>query len=190
MDAPDSPLGASGGMPPPPPPPSTVGGPGSSLNPKLVIAIIVAVLVVVAVAVYFLLLKKPSPAPVVIPQPKFTPTPSPSSGLSPTEQVATLKPETGKSGSGEASRSVVPGRFVLTVTAELPDPGQGKFYQVWLIRPTSAAQFAAGQLKQSGNRWVLTLDQTRDASAYSNVMVTLETVDDQKPETKILTGSF
>ncbi len=178
-------------MPPSsPPPPPPIDGPGNSLNPKLVIAIIVGVLIVVAVAAYFLLLKKPTPAPVVIPQPKFTPTPSPSSGLNPTEQVATLKPEAGKSGTGEASRSVVPGRFVLTVTAELPDPGQGKFYEVWLIRPATESQFSAGQLKQSGNRWVLTLDQTRDASAYSNVMVTLETVDDKKPETKILSGSF
>lgn len=182
-------------MPPtPPPPPPPIGGPG--LNPKLVIAIIAAVLIVVAIAAYFLLLKKPTPQPVVIPAPKFTPSASPSSGLNPTEQVATLKPEAGKSGSGEASRSVLPGRFVLTVTAELPDPGQGKSYAVWLVRPEPLAQFSAGQLKQSGNRWILTLDQTRDASTYSTVTVTLQTTGqdvsppNQVPGTKILTGSF
>jgi hypothetical protein len=148
------------------------------------------VLILVAIAAYFLLLKKPEPQPSVIPVPSSTPTPSPSSSLNPTDQVAALKPEAGITGSGEASRSVSPGRFVVTVTAELPDPGQGKFYEVWLIRPTPEAEFSIGQLKKSGNRWVLTLDQTRDASAYTNVMVTSEAVDDKKPETKVLTGSF
>ncbi len=143
-----------------------------------------------AVAAYFLLLRQPEPQPVVIPEPSFTPTPSPSSSLNPTDQVANLKAEPGITGSGEASRSASPGRFVVTVTAELPDPGEGKFYEVWLVRPEPAAQFSIGQLKKSGERWVLTLDQTRDATDYSNVMVTLETVEDKQPETKVLTGSF
>lgn len=158
------------------------------MNPKLVVAIIAAVLIAAAVAAYFLLLRQPAPSPVVIPLPSLTP--SPSSSLAPTDQIATLKTEPGITGSGEASRSATPGRFVLTVTAELPDPGEGKFYEVWLVRPDPAGQFSIGQLKKSGDRWVLTLDQTRDASVYSNVMVTQETVDDKKPETKVLTGSF
>lgn len=162
------------------------------MNPKLV-ALIVALVVVVAIAVaaWFLFLK-PKPEPVATPLPVETvePTPSPSSSLSPGDQVAQLRAEPGYEGSGEASRSVSPGRFVLTVSATLPELPTGKSYQVWLVRKTPFAQFPAGNLSKSGDRWVMTLDQTRDASEYAEVVITQEATLDQQPETRILGGTF
>ncbi len=171
---------------PPIPPPSG----GRKINPKLLMALAVAVVLglAAATAIYFLGQSSPTPTPVATPV-RRTPSPSPS-GLKPGQQVAVLKAASGYQGSGEAARSAAPGRFVLTVTAQLPDTAGGGFYQVWLVRPSPFAQFPVGKLTKQGNRWVFTLDQTRDASDYRDVMVTLERTDDKTPETRVLTGSF
>ena len=162
------------------------------MNPKVVALIVAAVIILglAAAAWYFFLKPKPATPSAVIPVATETPSPSPSSSLKPGDQVAVLKPESGQQGSGEASRSVTPSRFVMTVTAQLPNPPAGKSYQVWLVRKTPFAQFPAGNLAQSGGRWVMTLDQTRDASPYSEVVVTLEATLDTQMETRVLTGAF
>lgn len=163
------------------------------MNPKVVgLIIAIVVLLGIAAAVWFFFLRPSEPEASSTPLPVETidVTPSPTASLNPGDQVAVLRPEQGQSGGGEASRSVSPGRFVLTVAAELPDLEAGKSYQVWLVRREPFAQFPAGNLSKSGNRWVMTLDQTRDASEYAEVVVTLESTLDTQPETRVLVGTF
>ena len=162
------------------------------LNPRTLIVTAVTALVVLAgaVAAYAVLGMNKKPPAVAPPIVEETPTPSPSSSLNPTDHVAVLKAIEGYKGSGEATRSVKPGRFVLTVSVTLPDPGTGKFYEVYLVRSNPAGSFSAGKLTKQGSKWVMTLDQIRDASVYREVFVTLETKDDKQMETRVLTGSF
>lgn len=133
-------------------------------------------------------------APEITPPPETeaSPSPSPSGLLTPGEQVAQLEPLGAAVGdvSGEAARSTADGRFVLAVSVDLPDPPAGSFYEVFLVHPVSESRFSAGKLYQVGDRWVMTLDQARDASEYSQVLVTQETRDDGEAEETILTGTF
>jgi anti-sigma-K factor RskA len=172
-------------------PEATPPTPGGGLNPKLIAAIAAAVIVVggAAAGAYFLTRPKPQPAPVTVPV-EETPSPEPTESLKPGQDVAPLKPIEGYQGVGEASRSVTPGRFVLTVSATLPDPPAGKFYEVYLVRKTPAGQFAAGKLTKEAEKWVFTLDQARDASAYAEVLISLEAKDDKQPEIRVLSGTF
>lgn len=124
--------------------------------------------------------------------PPAGPSPSPTASLSPNQQVAVLEPLGEASGdvTGEAARSTAGGRFVLAVSAALPDPAADSFYEVFLIHPVSQTQFSAGKLVKVGDRWVMTLDQARDASDYRQVIVTSESKDDGTPEDTVLTGQF
>lgn len=140
-------------------------------------------------AYYFLTKDKPAPAPVE-PISVVTPSASPSPSGAPGERIAQLKPVGNVSGDGTAVRSISNGRFVVKVSALLPEPPQGKFYEAYLERPQPPSQFSIGKLTKSGNDWVVTLDQARDASAYTNVYITLEASDDKQPEQRLLSGSF
>ncbi len=196
-----APTGAAPGPAPDPAP----GGPapdfdssGGGLNVRLIVTLIVGIVVLLAAAVgaYALLGLGGNAEPEVTetaeegPVTVGTPTPTATSALDPGQQVATLAPADGSEGSGEAARTANPKQFILAVSADLPTPPSGSFYEVHLTRPEPLAQFLAGRLYQAGDRWVMTLDQARDASPYSQVTVTLETVDDGNPEQVVLTGQF
>jgi hypothetical protein len=141
------------------------------------------------VAYYFLTKDTPAPAPVE-PVAVVTPSASPSPSGAPGERIAQLKPVGNVAGDGTAVRSLSNGRFVVKVSALLPEPPAGKFYEAYLERITPPSQFAIGKLTKQGNDWVVTLDQTRDASAYTTVFISLESTDDKKSEQRLLTGSF
>ncbi|MDP4000601.1 MAG: hypothetical protein Q8Q11_04240 [bacterium] len=171
--------------------------PGGGPNLKLIIGSIVGLVLLAgaAVAAYALVGlggNTPAEAPESVPIIETSPSPSASAGLEPDEQVTTLSPIKGSAdeASGEAARSTVGGRFVLAVSVSLPDPSEGSFYEVFLGQPDSKTQFSAGKLYKVGDRWVMTLDQARDASIYSEVLVTSEKEDDGQPEESILTGEF
>ncbi|MDP9212079.1 MAG: anti-sigma factor [bacterium] len=169
---------------------------GGGLNVRLIVTLIVGVVVLAAAAVgaYAVLgtggddgvEEEVVEGPVTV----GTPTPTATTALSPAQQVAVLAPQPGQEGSGEAARMAAEDRFVLAVSADLPDPKDDAFYEVYLTQPEPLSQFAAGRLYKVGERWVMTLDQTRDASAYAQVSITLERKDDDKPEEAVLTGSF
>lgn len=130
--------------------------------------------------------------PIASAPPVATPTPSPTLSAKPGERIAQLKAIGNVSGDGTAVRSFTAGHFLVRIQVALPDPPSGKFYEAYLERKTPApvSQFSIGKLKQENGEWTLTLDQTRDASTYSSVFVSLEAADDKKPELKLLEGSF
>jgi hypothetical protein len=109
----------------------------------------------------------------------------------PALQMATLKAVGKIQGSGTATGVFANGQFLHTVTAQLPDPSKSKFYQGWLVKKTPQSEFLlTGRLVKEGNTYSLTYNQIDDASNYPGVIVTLEQKDDQKPETRVLEGSF
>ncbi|HEY8108465.1 MAG TPA: hypothetical protein VIF43_00395 [Patescibacteria group bacterium] len=202
MPGPDQgpdPSGASGASTPPPPPPHPIDPEpaGGGRNLKLIVMSVVGLVLLAAAAVAAYALvglggNTTPEAPEFTPPAEATPSPSASVGLDPGQQVATLKPDgdVDPDASGEAARSTAAGRFVLAVSAELPDPPAGTFYEAFLINPDTRSEFSAGRLLKIDDRWVMTLDQARDASAYSKVAVTQESKDDGTPEKTILSGEF
>lgn len=138
----------------------------------------------------YVLLTRDAPAPAPVSPIALTPSASPSPSAGPGERLVQLKPQGNVAGDGTAVRSLSSGRFVVKVNALLPDPPAGKFYEAYLERLTPAARFPIGKLTKDGNDWTVTLDQPRDASAYTTVFISLEAADDRQAEQRILTGSF
>ncbi|MBI2066359.1 anti-sigma factor [Candidatus Woesebacteria bacterium] len=107
---------------------------------------------------------------------------------------ADLRDVSGGTGSGIATRKYQGGTFTHAVLADLPDPAAGYFYEGWLVRGKEGeANFAfisTGRMRVAKGGYLLEFNSSTDYSPYSGVVVTLERVDDRKPETHILEGSF
>ncbi len=109
------------------------------------------------------------------------------------EQTA-LRDVSGGSASGIATRKFVNGRFEFTILADLPDPAAGKYYEAWLVKgkpdETGFETISVGKLQANKGGWVLEYVGKENKPDHKGVVVTLESVSDQKPETHILEGSF
>jgi hypothetical protein len=109
-------------------------------------------------------------------------------------EKAELSDVSGGDGSGIASRKYENGSFSHAVLADLPDPESGAFYEGWLVRGQEGdadfAYISTGRLSVAKGGFMLEFNSSTDYSDYSNVVVTLEKVNDQKPEKHILEGSF
>lgn len=107
---------------------------------------------------------------------------------------AELKDVSGGTGSGIATRKYEAGRFSHTVLADLPDPAAGTFYEGWLVRgkegDSNFAYISTGKLRVAKGGFLLEFESGKDYSEYKGVVVTLEKVNDVKPETHTLEGSF
>ena len=107
---------------------------------------------------------------------------------------ADLNDVTEGTGSGIATRKYENGRFSHTVLADLPDPTAGYFYEGWLVRgkegETNFAFISTGRMRVAKGGYLLEFNSSTDYSSYSGAVVTLEKVDDKKPEAHILEGSF
>ena len=107
---------------------------------------------------------------------------------------ADLNDVTGGTGSGIATRKYASGRFTHALLADLPEPASGTFYEGWLVRGKEGeANFAfisTGRMRVAKGGYLLELTSSTDYSDYKGVVVTLERVDDKKPEAHILEGSF
>lgn len=107
---------------------------------------------------------------------------------------ADLNDVTGGTGSGIAIRKYESGRFTHTLLADLPDPESGTFYEGWLVRgKEGGANFAfisTGRMGVAKGGYLLEFTSSIDYSDYKGVVVTLEKVDDKRPEKHILEGSF
>lgn len=101
---------------------------------------------------------------------------------------ADLTDVSGGQGMGEAARTFENGKFSLTVLADLPSPKAGYFYQGWIFNGT--ADISLGKLRIAKGGYLIDFTSTKDYSSYSKVVVTLEKVFDNTPETHILEGSF
>ena len=105
-----------------------------------------------------------------------------------------LKDVSGGTGSAIASRKYESGRFSHAVLADLPDSESGSFYEGWLIRGKEGdedfAYISTGRLSIAKGGYMLEFNSSVNYSDYPGVVVTLEKVNDLKPEKHILEGSF
>ena len=97
-------------------------------------------------------------------------------------------------GSGTATRVFSDGVFTHTVEANIPDPGEGKFYEGWLVTSTPALDFfSTGELTKDGDVYVLEYTSTIDEAGHPEVVITEETSAnglDNNPEAHVLEGEF
>ena len=107
---------------------------------------------------------------------------------------ADLRDVSGGTGSGIATRKYESGRFTHAVLADLSDPTLGTFYEGWLVKGKEGdANFAfvsTGRLRVAKGGYLLEFTSSVDYSPYNGVVITLERVDDKRPEVHILEGSF
>lgn len=101
---------------------------------------------------------------------------------------AELTAVAGADGSGIATRKFETGVFTHTVLADLPEPEAGTFYEGWLVKGLSF--ISSGEMRIAKGGYLLDFTSSVDYSDYNKVVITLEKVDDKKPETHILEGSF
>ncbi|MBI2012251.1 anti-sigma factor [Candidatus Daviesbacteria bacterium] len=123
-----------------------------------------------------------------------TPQPTTTSEVVNKEQKAELKAVGNYSGSGTASRNFENGVFTHTVTANLADPAQGKFYEGWLVdKEPTLRFFSTGKLNKEGGVYKLTFTANQDYPEHNDVVITEETESlglDGKPEAHVLEGNF
>jgi len=105
-------------------------------------------------------------------------------------EKASLADVSGGEGSGIATRDFVEGSFSHSVLAAVPEPVAGSWYEGWLVRPDPFDVVYTGKLRVAKGGWVLDYTANEDLTDHTQVVVTLEKVDDQKPEAHILEGSF
>jgi hypothetical protein len=94
---------------------------------------------------------------------------------------ADLKKVGSVEGMGVATRKWQNGKFEFTVLADLPDPTEGKPYQVWLQKDTGEKIFL-GNLRVAKGGFLLNFESTVNFSDYKKVIV-VETAN-------VLEGSF
>lgn len=82
------------------------------------------------------------------------------------------------------------GRGVATdkeVLIDIKDPASNSFYQAWLVNGDEAVSL--GKLQMAKGGWLLTYDRSKYPE-YKKLIISLESIFDNKIETKILEGSF
>lgn len=102
---------------------------------------------------------------------------------------ANLKDVNGGDNTGVGTRSMENGEFTHSVIAALPDPENGSFYQGWLVN-AAGENISTGKLRIAKGGFILDFTTDKDLSEYNKVMVSLEKIDDNKPEESLLEGSF
>jgi hypothetical protein len=107
-------------------------------------------------------------------------------------QEATLLAVGDYSGSGVAVSTYIDGVYSHTVSAELGDPAEGKFYEGWLAG--GFGFISTGKLEKEGDKYVLEFTSNDDlTSKYSKVVITEETEAnglDNKPEAHVIEGAW
>jgi len=107
-------------------------------------------------------------------------------------ETITLADVSGGSSSGTATRSFDGSNFLHTLSAQLPPPDSGQFYEGWLVSTdVDPKVISSGRLSvlQSG-QYALVFNSSTNLFSNPQVVVTLESTDDGRPETHILEGSF
>lgn len=109
-------------------------------------------------------------------------------GVSLNTDTANMKDLRGEGASASVIRSYGGGAYRLNVNADLPDPVNVN-YAVWLVG--SGAPRLIDYMRGSGRDWYLGVGGTeKEFLAYNGVLITLERTKDNKPEERIMSGSF
>ncbi len=163
--------------------------------------IILAIVVLAAGGAYLFFERIPAPPPPPGEAPPAAVLPgTPISDSENRQAAATLRDVRGGEATAEANWTFEQGAFTLGLRAEelaVLSGDQKKFYAGWLLTDLAAATVAVylGPLTRvpSGafaGDYVLGYATPADLRAYRGIVVTQESLDDQKPETRILEGSF
>lgn len=100
----------------------------------------------------------------------------------------------GAEGIGVASRKYSGGTYSITVMADLPEPKSGYFYQAWIVRGSTGdsdfSYISTGALRLAKGGYISDFTSSKDYSGYKKVVVTLEKISDNTPESHVLEGSF
>lgn len=109
------------------------------------------------------------------------------------ERIA-LKDVRNEGASGLATRNFSQTGYDHTLLAALPELVSGTSYQAWLVRGEKGGEgysvLTTGSLHQAKGGYLLQYHNDADLTDYQRVMVTVETVVDNQPETTVLEGAF
>lgn len=105
--------------------------------------------------------------------------------------ASSIGPVEGKSGNAKVIAVSNGKTFSLILEAQLADPSNNQFYEAWLAKNSNDDNLLKlGKLQKSDNSYSISFNQDGDFSEYKIAVVTLETIEDDRSETKILEGSF
>lgn len=158
--------------------------------------IIIGLVVLALIAGGIFLFKRPKQAPLEIQEPSIEQKVEDKFNFVVPDDVdkTELKDAAGGDSFAVATRKYESGTFTHTLLADLPDPDPGYFYEGWLVRGREGdADFAfisTGRMYIAKGGYLLEFQSAEDYSDYKNVVVTLEKVNDQKPEKHVLEGAF
>lgn len=96
------------------------------------------------------------------------------------------------SGDGTATRTIT-GEYIHTVTANIGNPAEGKFYEGWIVGGPDEFISTGKLTQETEGVWTLVFTSPSDKSAYTQVVITEETEAnglDNNPEDHVLEGSF
>lgn len=106
----------------------------------------------------------------------------------------TLTDLRGEGATGLATRNYRDGLFSHSVLAALPDLTSNTYYQGWLVRGSEGEEnrsvISTGRLGTSKGGYLLEYSTSQDLMDHNQVWVTVETQDDNTPETRVLEGNF
>jgi hypothetical protein len=153
--------------------------------------VVIGLIVLIALIAGALYLKNRKTAPATsTPTPNYQTVESKFPGLTVPVNAdrASLTDVTGGQGMGEAIKGIKNGMLSLTVLANLETPKPGYFYQAWLANDNSYISLGKMELAKGG--YLVDFSSSKYYSDYKKVVVTLEKVFNNTPETHILEGSF
>jgi hypothetical protein len=113
-------------------------------------------------------------------------------------QTITLSDVSGGTSSGTAKRNILTGNVTHSITASLPDLEQDKHYQLWIINNGNTIALGTLSINSQGNYFLETNFQSDSRgffftdfnSMHNTIVISLETINDQTIETKLLEGIF
>jgi hypothetical protein len=95
---------------------------------------------------------------------------------------------------GIATKKFENGRFSATILADLPEPQSGSYYQAWVtsgdLQKGDTKFTTLGTLRIAKGGWMVEFQSNSDLSENKNVLISLETTADSRPEKHIMEGSF
>lgn len=102
----------------------------------------------------------------------------------------TLSPVSGQDGSATVLTVADGEELVLAIEANLADPGD-KFYFAWLSSNSSNQNLQLlGKLEEKEGKYILPASAKGPLSNYQKLVITLESNEDNKPETVVLEGKL
>lgn len=146
--------------------------------------VILIIVLIIAVFVFFNREEQEVLAPTETPNPETAET---------VRKQGELKDVSGGSSSGLAQTLFENGKFTHSVVALMPDSPADKFYEGWLVNRESGQVidfFSTGHLIKEGGSYILQFEDDKDYPEHDSVIITLEEMDDKKPEKHILDGDL